>query len=154
MSWQDEANEIEARRRLARELGGKQAVERHHARGRLTVRERLERLVDAESFREAGETAGDGERDESGRLTDFQPTNFVVGTARVGGRPCVVAGDDFTIRGGAYSPASLKKTQYADGLAIRRRIPLVRLIEGGGASVSGAYGSRGRSGYDLSLIHI
>jgi acetyl-CoA carboxylase carboxyltransferase component len=78
------------------------------------------------------------------------PPNFVVGTARLGDRPCVVAGDDFTIRGGAYSPASLKKTQYADGLAIRRRIPLVRLIEGGGASVSGAYGSRGRSGYDLT----
>jgi acetyl-CoA carboxylase carboxyltransferase component len=150
MSWQDEANEIEARRRLARELGGKEAVERHHARGRLTVRERIERLIDADSFHEAGETAGDGERDESGRLTAFQPTNFVVGTARIGERPCVVAGDDFTIRGGAYSPASLKKTQYADGLAIRRRIPLVRLIEGGGASVSGAYGSRGRSGYDLT----
>jgi len=150
MSWQDEANEIEARRRLAQELGGKEAVERHHARGRLTVRERIGRLVDASSFHEAGETAGDGERDEAGRLASFEPTNFVVGSARIDGRPCVVAGDDFTIRGGAYSPASLKKTQYADSLAIRRRIPLVRLIEGGGASVSGAYGSRGRSGYDLT----
>jgi acetyl-CoA carboxylase carboxyltransferase component len=150
MSWQDEADEIEARRRAAQELGGKQAVERQHARGRLTVRERIERLVDAESFHEAGETAGDAERDEAGRLVSFRPTNFVVGAAKIGGRPCVVAGDDFTIAGGAYSPASLKKTQYADGLAIRRRIPLVRLIEGGGASVSGAYGSRGRSGYDLT----
>jgi acetyl-CoA carboxylase carboxyltransferase component len=150
MSWQDEADEIEARRRLARELGGKQAVERQHARGRLTVRERIERLVDADSFHESGETAGESERGDDGRLVSFQPTNFVVGSARIGGRPCVVAGDDFTISGGAYSPASLKKTQYADGLAIRRRIPLVRLIEGGGASVSGAYGSRGRSGYDLT----
>ena len=78
------------------------------------------------------------------------PTTAPVCSKRIGGRPCVVAGDDFTIQGGAYSPASLKKTQYADGLAIRRRIPLVRLIEGGGASVSGAYGSRGRSGYDLT----
>jgi len=150
MSWQDEANEIEARRRLARELGGKPAVERQHARGRLTVRERIDKLVDAESFHESGETAGEGERGDDGRLASFQPTNFVVGAARIGGRPCVVAGDDFTISGGAYSPASLKKTQYADGLAIRRRVPLVRLIEGGGASVSGAYGSRGRSGYDLT----
>jgi acetyl-CoA carboxylase carboxyltransferase component len=150
MSWQDEADEIEARRRAARELGGKEAVERQHARGRGTVRERVEKLVDPDSFREAGETAGEAERDESGRLASFRPTNFVVGAATIGGRPCVVAGDDFTIAGGAYSPASLKKTQYADGLAIRRRIPLVRLIEGGGASVSGAYGSRGRSGYDLT----
>jgi acetyl-CoA carboxylase carboxyltransferase component len=150
MSWRDEADEIEARRRLARELGGKEAVERQHARGRLTVRERIERLVDPDGFAEIGETAGDAERDESGRLASFRPTNFVVGAARIDGRPCVVAGDDFTIRGGAYSPAGLKKTQYADGLAIRRRVPLVRLIEGGGASVSGAYGSRGRSGYDLT----
>jgi acetyl-CoA carboxylase carboxyltransferase component len=150
MSWQDEADEIEARRRAARELGGKEAVERQHARGRGTVRERVEKLVDPDSFREAGETAGEAERDESGRLASFRPTNFVVGAATIGGRPCVVAGDDFTIAAGAYSPASLKKTQYADGLAIRRRIPLVRLIEGGGASVSGAYGSRGRSGYDLT----
>jgi len=150
MSWQDEADEIEARRRAARELGGKEAVERQHARGRLTVRERIEKLVDADSFHEAGETAGDGERDDAGRLASFRPTNFVVGAAKIGGRACVVAGDDFTIAGGAYSPASLKKTQYADGLAIRRRLPLVRLIEGGGASVSGAYGSRGRSGYDLT----
>jgi acetyl-CoA carboxylase carboxyltransferase component len=150
MSWQDEADEIEARRRLAHELGGKAAVDRQHVRGRLTVRERIERLVDEGSFHEVGETAGDAERDEAGRLASFRPTNFVVGAAQIGGRPCVVAGDDFTIQGGAYSPASLKKTQYADGLAIRRRIPLVRLIEGGGASVSGAYGSRGRSGYDLT----
>ena len=101
MSWQDEADEIEARRRLAHELGGKQAVERQHARGRLTVRERIERLVDAESFHEAGETAGDAERDEAGHLASFRPTNFVVGAAKIGGRPCVVAGDDFTIAGGA-----------------------------------------------------
>jgi methylmalonyl-CoA decarboxylase subunit alpha len=150
MSWQDEADEIEARRRAARELGGKEAIERQHARGRGTVRERIEKLVDADSFHEAGETAGDAERDEAGRLASFRPTNFVVGAAKIGGRACVVAGDDFTIAGGAYSPASLKKTQYADGLAIRRRVPLVRLIEGGGASVSGVYGSRGRSGYDLT----
>jgi len=150
MSWQDEADEIEARRRLAKELGGKAAIERQHARGRLTVRERIERLVDAESFHEVGETAGEAQQDESGRLESFRPTNFVVGTACLDGRLCVVAGDDFTISGGAYSPASLKKTQFADGLAIRRRVPLVRLIEGGGASVSGAYGSRGRSGYDLT----
>jgi acetyl-CoA carboxylase carboxyltransferase component len=150
MSWQDEADEIEARRRLAHELGGKQAVERQHARGRLTVRERIERLVDAESFHEIGEIAGDAERDDAGRLASFRATNLVMGTARLAGRPCVVAGDDFTIQGGAYSPAGLKKVQHADGLAIRRRIPLVRLVEGGGASVSGAYGSRGRSGYDLT----
>ena len=43
----------------------------------------------------------------------------------------VIGGDDFTVRGGAYSEGSLKKGLYADQLAIRRRVPLVRLLEGG-----------------------
>lgn len=150
MSWKEEADAIERRRALARELGGEQAVERQHARGRLTVRERLGALLDPDSFREYGETAGAPEHDDAGRLTGFTPTNLVMGTARIDGRPVVVGGDDFTIHGGAYGQAGLKKGQYADALAIRRKIPLVRLLEGGGASVSGSYDKRGRSGYDLT----
>ena len=74
----------------------------------------------------------------------------MVGIARIDGRLVVVGGDDFTIRGGAYTAVGLRKGQYADELAIRRRIPVVRLLEGGGASVTGASGVRGRSGYDLT----
>lgn len=147
MSWKDEAEQIERRRARARELGGSEAVERQHARGRLTVRERIAGLADADSFREVGATAGHTEPDAPDAFT---PTNVVTGTVRIGGRPAVLCGDDFTIRGGAYSPAGLKKGQYADELAIRRRIPLVRLLEGGGASISGASGTRGRSGYELT----
>ena len=120
MSWQDEADEIEERQRASRELGGKQAVERQHARGRLTVRERIERLVDADSFHEAGETAGEAERDESGRLASFRPTNFVVGAARIGGRACVVAGDDFTR---VAARAGLQKWGRSDPMRCRSRIP-------------------------------
>jgi acetyl-CoA carboxylase carboxyltransferase component len=81
---------------------------------------------------------------------DFTPASVVTGVARIDGRPCAVGADDFTIRGAAYSPAGLKKGLYADELAVRRRIPLVRLLEGGGASVAGATGVRGRSGYDFT----
>jgi acetyl-CoA carboxylase carboxyltransferase component len=150
MSWKEEADAIEQRRALAHEQGGPDAVERQHRRGRLSVRERIDALVDARSFREYGETAGVAEHDEGGRLTAFTPTNLVMGTARLDGRPVVVGGDDFTLQGGAYSQAGLKKGQYADALAIRRKLPLVRLLEGGGASVSGSYSQRGRSGYDLT----
>ncbi len=145
MSWQNEVDEIAKRRRAASALGGGEAVAKHKARGRGTVRERIAALADAGSFSEYGEIAGDV--DVRGALS---PTNIVAGVAAIDGRPAVIAGDDFTIRGGAYSPASLKKIQYAEGLAIRRRMPLVRLLEGGGASVSGAYGARGRSGYELT----
>ena len=150
MSWKEESDVIERRRALARELGGEAAVERQHARGRLTVRERIDALFDAGSFREYGETAGASDVDADGRLRSFTQTSLVMGTARVHGRPVVVGGDDFTIQGGAYGQAGLKKGQYADALAIRRKIPLVRLLEGGGASVSGSYEKRGRSGYDLT----
>jgi acetyl-CoA carboxylase carboxyltransferase component len=77
------------------------------------------------------------------------PSNAVIGTARIDGRPVVVCGDDFTVRGGAYSPSGMKKAEYADRLAVARRVPNVRLLEAGGASVSGISGVRGRSGYDF-----
>jgi acetyl-CoA carboxylase carboxyltransferase component len=150
VSWQDEVDAIERRRKLAREQGGPEAVARQHERGRLTVRERIAALADPESFREYGETAGEATLDADGKLASFTPTNVVIGTACVDGRLVVIGGDDFTIRGGAYSQAALRKGQYADALAIRRRVPLIRLLEGGGASVSGSYQQRGRSGYDLT----
>jgi len=150
MSWKDESDEIARRREQALEQGGAEAVARHHERGRLTVRERIEALVDKESFQEQGRLAGAPETDAGGRVTGFTPSNVVMGVARVDGRPVVVGGDDFTVRGGAYSEGSLKKGLYTDQLAIRRRLPLVRLLEGGGATVKGASGTRGRSGYDFT----
>ena len=150
MSWKPEVDEIERLRALARQQGGAEAVAQQHARGRLTVRERIEALVDPGSFREHGELAGQSERGEQGELRSFAPANLVVGIAQIDGRPVVIGGDDFTIRGGAYTAVGLRKGQYADELAIRRRIPVVRLLEGGGASVTGASGVRGRSGYDLT----
>ena len=150
MSWRDEVDGIERRRELAREQGGDEAVAKQHERGRLTVRERIDALVDKGSFHEHGSVTGQSELDESGRLVSFTPAAVVAGVARNDGRLCVVAGDDFTIRGASYSPAGLRKGQYADELAVRRRIPLVRLLEGGGASIKGATGVSGRSGYDMT----
>jgi acetyl-CoA carboxylase carboxyltransferase component len=150
MSWDRESDEIARRRALAREHGGPEAVAKQRARGRGTVRERIEALVDKESFREYGGLAGVAETDDEGRATAFTPANAVVGLARIDGRPCVVGGDDFTVRGGAYSAVGLRKGLFADDLAVRRRVPLVRLLEGGGASVAGATGVKGRSGYDFT----
>ena len=145
MSWKPEVDEIERRRARALEMGGKEAVDKRRERGLLNVRERIARLVDRDSFRERGQLSGSSS-DPDGK--DFTPTGVILGTARVDGRPIVVCGDDFTIRGGAYSPASLKKGLYAEELAVDRKVPLVRLLEAGGASVAGATGTRGRSGYD------
>jgi acetyl-CoA carboxylase carboxyltransferase component len=149
MTWKEEADEIQRRRDLAARHGGEEAVARQHAHGKGTVRERIAALADPGSFQEVGGLAGQAERDAEGRLVSVVPANVVVGVARLEGRAAVVCGDDFTLRGAAYSAAGLRKAQYADELALRRRIPLVRLLEGGGASVAGTGGARGRSGYDF-----
>jgi len=142
MSWRDEVDEIARRRALARELGGEQAVARQHARGRLTVRERIEALADPGSFSEQGGLAGEAETDERGRAVAVRPANYVLGTARIAGRLVVVGGEDFTQKGGSPSPAGLRKSVFAEDLACRLRVPLVRLLEGAGGSVAGGGGRR------------
>jgi len=138
------------RRELAKEHGGAEAVAKFHAKGRFTVRERVDALLDPGSFREHAQIAGVSEVDEVVNLVSFTPSNTVVGIARIDGRRVVVCGDDFTIRGAAYSAVGLKKGQYADQLAIQRRLPLIRMLDSGGATVAGAMGTRGRSGYDMT----
>ena len=144
MSWKREIEGIEQRRRRAAEHGGAEAVAQQHERGRLTVRERIAGLVDADSFREQGPIAGHSEYAEDGELRTFTPANYVVGMARIDGRPCVVGGEDFTLKGGSPSAAGLRKSVYAEEMACRYRVPLVRFLEGGGGSVTGPRG-RGRA---------
>lgn len=150
MSWQDEVEAIEKRRELAKEHGGAEAVAQHRERGRLPVRERINALIDPGSLREHGSVSGVGEEDDTGALKSFGPANVVTGVAKIDGRPVVVCGDDFTIGGAAYSAVGIKKGIYGDELAARLRLPMVRLLEGGGAKISGALGAKGRSGYDLT----
>ncbi|MDH3687150.1 MAG: hypothetical protein OEP95_13050 [Myxococcales bacterium] len=143
MSWKPEVDGIEARRKLALELGGEEAVSRQHEKGRLTIRERIDGLLDADSFDEQGPIAGSAEVDEHGHLVSFDGANYVLGTGHLEGRPLVVGGEDFTQRGGSPSPAGLRKSVYAETLAVQLRLPLVRFLEGGGGSVTGTRGKGG-----------
>jgi acetyl-CoA carboxylase carboxyltransferase component len=140
MSWDDEVEGIHERHRRAAELGGAESVARHHERGRWTVRERVAALVDDGSFEEQGPIAGHSETDDAGNLVSFRPANYVLGLGRVHGRPCAVGGEDFTQRGGSPTAAGLRKSVYAEELALRYRVPLVRFLEGGGGSVTGTGG--------------
>jgi acetyl-CoA carboxylase carboxyltransferase component len=117
-------------------MGGEEKVARQHAAGRLTVRERIDALVDPGSFREIGSITGKADY-EGGELTEFRPANFVMGRGRIDGRPVVVGGDDFTVRGGAADASIYQKQVYAEQMANELRLPLVRLVDGtgGGGSV-------------------
>src|SRR3989440_5813558 len=137
MSWEPELRELRHREELARRMGGDERVARQHASGRLTVRERVDRLLDPSSFHETGALAGSARYDEDGALTDFLPANMIVGQGRIDGRRAVVQGDDFTVRGGAADAAIWQKMVYAERLAHDLKLPLVRLVDGtgGGGSV-------------------
>ncbi|MED5411180.1 MAG: carboxyl transferase domain-containing protein, partial [Pseudomonadota bacterium] len=140
MNWKTEIDGIARRRELALEQGGEDSIARHHGKGKLTIRERISKLVDADSLEEVGPTAGAGNYDENGELISLDPANFVLGFGKVNGRRIVVGGEDFTMRGGSPSPAGLRKSVYAEELAVQYKLPLVRLHEGSGGSVGGTSG--------------
>src|SRR5690349_9946443 len=137
MTWEPELDELRRRTELAHEMGGEERVARQRAAGRLTVRERIERLFDPGTFRETGALAGAGTYGDDGELTAFRPANSVVGQGRVDGRRAIVQADDFTVRGGAADAAIHGKAVWAEQAAHDLRLPLVRLVDGtgGGGSV-------------------
>ncbi len=137
MSWEDDIRELKAREALAHEMGGPDKVARQHEFNKLNVRERIDAMSDAESFHEIGTLAGVGQYDDEGNLQSFTPSNFVFGTADIDGRPVILSGDDFTVRGGSADASIPGKRQQAEGLALELRLPHIRLVDGmgGGGSV-------------------
>jgi len=137
MSWKSELDELKKRKMLALKMGGTDKIKRQHDAGKLTVRERIEKLLDIDSFHEIGAIAGKASYDQNSELCDFQPANFVFGRGRIENRPVVVGGDDFTVRGGAADASIHQKQIMAEQMAHELRIPIVRLVDGtgGGGSV-------------------
>lgn len=137
MSWEKEVKELRYREELAKRMGGEENVQKHKSFGKLTVRERIDELLDDQSFHETGAIAGKAKYDDNGNLIDFTPANSVFGTGKVLGRKVVVSGDDFTVRGGAADGAIHGKQIYAERLAHDLQIPIIRLVDGtgGGGSV-------------------
>ena len=137
MSWEKDINELRKREKLAEKMGGKEKLKRQKDNNRLNVRERINLLLDKNSFHEFGKIAGKAEYDENGKLINFTPSNFVMGKGKIYGKDVVVGGDDFTVRGGAADASIAQKQIMAEQFANEYRLPLIRLIEGtgGGGSV-------------------
>jgi len=109
--------------------GGEKYVRRHHERGKLLARERIELLIDEDSpFLELSPLAGYG--------TDFPVGGSVVtGIGVIEGVECVIIASDPTVRGGASNPITLRKTFRAGDIALANRLPMINLIESGGADL-------------------
>lgn len=131
--------ELRFRREQALAMGGEDAIRRQHEAGRLTIRERIDALVDANSFREIGTLAGTGHYDEANRLQSVTPAPYVAGFGRIDGRAIALGGEDFTVRGGTSFGSQRRKGGqggFVEDLAFHYRIPLVNLIDGAGGSVT------------------
>ncbi len=136
MSWLDEVNELELRRKLAKQQGGEDSIRRHHERGKLTIRERIDNLLDQGSFREHGKIAGGAELNDDLKVETFTPANYVLGLGKINQRLTAVGGEDFTSKGGSPNAAGLRRSIYAENLAVQYKVPLVRFLEGGGGSIT------------------
>ncbi|MGE0658341.1 MAG: acyl-CoA carboxylase subunit beta [Reyranellaceae bacterium] len=136
MGWQNELDELARRQEMARRMGGADKVKRQHDGGRLTVRERIEKLLDAGSFHELGMIAGKAEYDSQHNLRELTPSNCVMGRGDIDGRRVMVCGDDFTVRGGSADATIREKYMLAEQMAAQFRLPMVRLIEGSGGGGS------------------
>src|SRR5262245_58498312 len=121
----------ELRRRLAavNQGGGAESVKRHTDRGKLFVRERIERLLDpGTAFLELSPLAAwelyGGEAPAAG---------IVTGIGRVHGRHVIVVANDATGKGGTYLPVTVKKHLRAQEIALENRLPCIYLVDSGGA---------------------
>ena len=142
MSWQPEVDQIAKRLELAKRLGGEERVQRQHDFGKLTIRERVDGVLDAGSFQEIGGLSGAGTY-EDGVLVDFTPAPFVGGLGKIDSRWVVVAGEDFTVGGGSAAMTQERsKAGFLEDMAREYRIPLILFLDGAGANVAttGDYG--------------
>jgi acyl-CoA carboxylase subunit beta len=121
--------ELDAEHAKALAGGGPKYVQRHRARGKLLARERIELLVDPDSpFLELSPLAGYG--------TGFPVGGSVVtGVGVIRDTECVLIASDPTVRGGSTNPWTLRKVLRASEIALRNRLPLVNLVESGGADL-------------------
>jgi acetyl-CoA carboxylase carboxyltransferase component len=137
---------LQAKRSVAREMGGAVKLEKRRAAGVLNARERIETLLDPGSFREigtlAGNMVGEGERPTP---ADAFPAGFGL----IHGRSVLVGAEDFTVMGGSIGLAAADKRYRLTQLAAQERVPLLFLLEGAGHRMSNALKGHGRTPNDL-----
>jgi acetyl-CoA carboxylase carboxyltransferase component len=128
-SMLDALAEVAAETAKAVAGGGAKAVARHHSRGKMTGRERIELLLDEDSpFLELAALAGYGSPFTVGG-------SVIAGIGVVSGAECLIVANDPTVKGGASNPWSLRKTLRVHEIARQNRLPLIVLVESGGADL-------------------
>ncbi|MBV5242919.1 acetyl-CoA carboxylase carboxyltransferase subunit [Mycolicibacterium sp. PAM1] len=135
--WAETLDELSRRRDHSRAMGGDERLARHHGKGKLDARGRIQHLVDKGSFREFGTLVGG----------DIAADGIITGAALIDGRPVMVGAEDFTTLAGSIGPGGNAKRYRLAELALRDRVPMVMLLEGAGFRPSGEH--YGRTPTDL-----
>ncbi|HET6569573.1 MAG TPA: carboxyl transferase domain-containing protein [Rhodothermales bacterium] len=122
--------QLNRRAEQVRQGGGAARVEREHERGKLTARERIDRLVDvASDFCEIGLFAGYGMYEDEGGCPSG---GTVMGLGRVSGRLCMIVANDATVKAGAWFPITAKKNLRAQEIALENHVPIIYLVDSAG----------------------
>jgi 3-methylcrotonyl-CoA carboxylase beta subunit len=137
-SFQANATQLKAQTQAIRDLaakvaegGGAAALEKHKARGKLPVRERIALLCDAGTpFLEVGQFAAHEVYESA-----IPAAGVVAGVGRVAGRLCMIVANDATVKGGTYYPLTVKKHLRAQEIAAQNKLPCLYLVDSGGANL-------------------
>ncbi len=133
----DLVDELRERLVAARRGGSESARAKHTDRGKLLVRDRIDRLLDPGSpFLELSALAATGMYGDPDRPDEPDPVpsaGIVAGIGRISGRECVIVANDATVKGGTYYPITVKKHLRAQTIAAENRLPCVYLVDSGGA---------------------
>jgi len=113
----------------ARDGGGAQAMAKHRKRGKMTARERVDRLLDpGGDFLEIGALAANGMYGD-----DCPAAGMIAGVGGVEGQDCLIIANDATVKGGTYYPMTVKKHLRAQEIAEQNHLPCIYLVDSGGA---------------------
>ncbi len=142
MAFEDMLNDLDRRKSKALGMGGAEKLAKRKAEGHLNARERLDRLLDAESFHESGLYATSHRADARERTP---ADGKIAGFGRLDGRPVAIVSNDFTVMGASSSVVNGKKIRHVREVASRSGMPLIFLGESTGARMPDRMGAEGRA---------
>ena len=126
----DILRKLEAAKEKIKEGGGKKAIEKHKAKGKLTARERIDLLIDdPKKFFELSTFAAFGMYEEYGGAPS---SGTVYGIGKIHERNCVIVANDATVKAGAWFPITAKKNLRAQEIAMENRLPIIYLVDSAG----------------------
>lgn len=140
-------------REAARLGGGIKAIDKQHSKNKLTARERLDLLLDANSFQETGSMIHHRCHDFGMEKKQFWGDGVVAGKGHISGRPVLVYSQDFTVHGGSLSESNAAKICKILDMGMKLKVPIIGINDSGGARIQeGVSALRGYS--DIFLRNV